>query len=190
MKTFSKIIGSPETESQQITGYEFTDNSPEEKVSGYFSKEHQNIEMSPNEIFHFKKKLTLLITLAIALAAFLMTACEDDPKPCNTCSVSYPAPGPRPTPDPVAQIAIRSMHPTDGAPGSTVTIILENFTDSNVDNHVSFGSSYAEIIHARYGMINVRVPMDLPYGDYKVTVRSHGQMASAPGEFKVIKAAN
>ena len=190
MKTFSKRIDIPETESQQITGYEFPDNSPEEKVSSYFSKEHQTSEISPNQIVNFKKKLTLLITLAIALAAFLMSACEEDPKPCSTCSVSYPAPDPKPSPDPVAQFAIRSIHPTDGTPGSTVTIILENFTDSNVDNHVSFGSSYAEIIYARYGMINVRVPMDLPYGDYKVTVRSHGQMASAPDEFKVIKAAN
>ena len=117
-----------------------------------------------------------------------MTACDDDPEFCSNCSRPYPTSTPVTAPDATSAISIRSIYPTDGVPGSTVNIILENFTDSNVDNHVAFGSTFAEIIHARYGMINVRVPMDLPNGDYKITVRSHGQIAIAPSEFKVTKA--
>ena len=117
-----------------------------------------------------------------------MTACNDEPEFCSNCSSPYPALPSVPTPDATPAISIRSIYPTDGEPGSTVNIILENFTDLNVDNHVAFGSSFAEIIHTRYGIINVRVPMDLPDGDYKIIVRSHGQIATAPSDFKVINA--
>ena len=171
MKTLLKKLDGPEAEPQQFTEHEFTDNNASKKASS-----------------NLKWKLTLLITLAVTLGAFLMSACNDEPEFCSNCSSPYPASPPAPAPDATAAISIRSIYPTDGEPGSTVNIILDNFTDSNVDNHVSFGSSYAEIIHTRHGMINVRVPMDLPNGDYKVTVLSHGQIASAPNEFKVTKA--
>ena len=185
MKTSSNTLDAPEAKPQQITARELTDNNASDNASGYFLKEHDNSEISSGQIFIVKKKLTLLVTLVIALAAFLMTACDDDPDFCSNCSSPYPASPPAPAPDSTPAISIRSIYPTDGEPGSTVNIILENFTDSNVDNHVAFGSTFADIIHARYGMITVRVPMDLPYGDYKITVRSHGQIATSPNEFKV-----
>jgi hypothetical protein len=169
MKTFLKKLDGPEAEPQQFTEHEFIDNNASKKVNS-----------------NLKWKLTLLITLAVTLCAFLMTACNDEPEFCSNCSSPYPTSPPAPAPD-ATPISIRSIYPTDGEPGSTVNIILENFTDSNVDNHVAFGSTFAEIIHARYGMITVRVPMDLPNGDYKITVRSHGQIATAPSEFKVTK---
>jgi len=168
MKTFLKKLNGPEAEPQQFTEHEFTDNNASNEPSS-----------------NLKWKLTLLITLAATLGAFLMTACDDDPEFCSNCSSPSPASPPAPAPDSTPAISIRSIYPTDGEPGSTVNIILENFTDSNVDNHVAFGSTFADIIYTRHGMITVRVPTDLPNGDYKITVRSHGQIATSPSEFKV-----
>ena len=153
------------------------------------SNEHDNSEISSSQIFNFKKKLTLLITLVIALAAFLMTACEDDPEFCSNCSTPIPAPLRNPT-SPTGQLEIRSIHPSAGAPGSTVTIVLEHFSNPTADQYVTFGPSFAEVIYARYGMITVRVPMDLEDGVYPVNIRSNGQVAKAPNEFRVIKATN
>ena len=185
MKTSSKTHDGPEPNLHNITGHDLTGNNASEKASSYFLKEHHNSEISSNQIFNLKKKLTLLVSIAIALAAFLMTACEDDPQPCQNCVTLPPAPAPNTTP-PTDQIAIRSIHPSAGAPGSTVTIVLENFSDPTADQYVTFGPSFAEIIYARYGMMTVRVPMDLKDGDYQVNIRSNGQVARAPQEFKVI----
>ena len=60
MKTLLKKLDGPETEPQQITGHEFSDVNASKKASS-----------------HLKRKLTLLVTLAITFAAFLMTACDD-----------------------------------------------------------------------------------------------------------------
>ena len=114
-------------------------------------------------------------------------ACEDDPEFCSNCSTSIPAPNTTP---PTDQIAIRSIHPSAGAPGSNVTIVLENFSNPTADQYVTFGPSFSEIIYARYGMMTVRVPMDLKDGDYPVTIRSNGQVAKAPSEFKVVSGTN
>ena len=59
MKNSSKTLDGPETKPQQITGQEFTNSIPSKKANGYQ-----------------KRKLTLLVTLAITFAAFLMSACE------------------------------------------------------------------------------------------------------------------
>ena len=189
MKTSSNTLDAPETKRQQIKGHELTDNNASDKASSYFLKEHDNSEISSSQVFNVKKKLTLLITIVIALAAFLMTACEDDPEFCTNCYTPIPASPRNPTP-PTDQIEIRSIHPSAGAPGSTVTIVLENFSNPTADQYVTFGPSFAEVIYARYGMISVRVPMDLEDGDYPVNIRSNGQVAKAPNEFKVIKATN
>ena len=147
MKTSSKNLDGPEAKPQQITGHDLTNNNASEKASSHFPKEHDNKEISLNQVFNLKKKLTLLITLAIALAAFLMTACDDDGvEPCSNCATSPPAPAPNTTP-PTDQIAIRSIHPSAGAPGSTVNIILDNFsgptTDEYVTLNVTFGPSFS-----------------------------------------------
>ena len=190
MKTSSKTLDGPEEKSKHITGRDLTNNNASEKAGSYFLKVHHNSEISSNQIFSLKRKLTLLITIAIALAAFLMTACEPDPEPCINCVTVPSSPDPNTTP-PTDQIAIRSIHPSAGAPGARVTIILENFSvpaeGPSAGQYVSFGPSFAEIIYARYGMLIVRVPMDLKDGDYPVAVRYDGQIARAPQEFKVIK---
>jgi hypothetical protein len=171
MKTFLKTLDGPETEPQQIRGHEFhefIDNNASKKASSYL-----------------RVKLTFLVTLAITLAAFLMTACEDDSKICTGCPNPHPAP-------PVVNdpLVIRSMYPSAGAPGTAVTIIVENFNNSAADHYVTFGSSFAEIIYSGYGMLTVNVPMDLQDGDYPVNIRSNGQIADAPLKFKVIKGTN
>ena len=85
MKTTSKTHDGPEAKPKHITGHDLTDNNASEKASSYFLKEHHSNEISSNQIFSLKKKLTLLITIAIALASFLMTACEPEPEPCSNC---------------------------------------------------------------------------------------------------------
>jgi hypothetical protein len=163
MKTFLKNVDGPETEPQQIMGHELHDNNASEKGSS-----------------HLKSKLTFLVTLAITFAAFLMTACEDEPEYSNYT----------PTLPPTHQMVIRNMYPSAGAPGSTVAILGENFGTSASDNHVLFGSSYAEILYITYGVINVRVPMDIPEGEYRITVSSNGQSADSPRVFTVMKDTN
>ena len=79
------------------------------------------------------------------------------------------------------------MYPSAGAPGTTVAILGENFGTSELDNQVTFGPAYAEILYVSYGVINVRVPIDLPEGDYMINVSSNGQVADSPRAFTVIK---
>ena len=160
MKTFSKTLDGTGTEPQQITDHEITTAS--KKASGYL-----------------KRKLTFLGTLVVILAAFLMTACEDEPEYYR----SYPTPT-LPAPSPMV---ISNMYPSAGAPGSTVAILGGNFDTSAADNYVTFGSSYAEILYISPHAINVRVPRDIPEGDYRISVSSNGQSAVAPRAFTVIK---
>ena len=76
METLLKKLDGPETEPQQITGHEFSDVNASKKASS-----------------HLKRKLTLLVTLAITFAAFLMTACDDGGvKPCTNCPPPPPPP--------------------------------------------------------------------------------------------------
>jgi hypothetical protein len=160
MKTFSKTFDSTGIAPQQITEHVVTTAS--KKASGYL-----------------KRKLTLLASLVVILASFLMTACEDEPKYYR----SYPTP----TIAPTSSMVISNLYPSAGAPGSTVAIQGENFDTSTSDNYVTFGSSYAEILYVTYSVINVRVPMDVPEGDYTIRVSSNGQSADAPHLFSVIK---
>jgi len=160
MKTFSKTLDGTGTEPQQITEHELTTAS--KKASG-----------------HLKRRLTLLATFAVVLASFLITACEDEPEYYR----SYPSP----TVATTSPMVINNMFPSTGAPGSTVAILGENFDTSTSDNYVTFGSSYAEILYVTYGVINVRVPMNIPDGDYSIRVSSNGQSADAPHVFSVIK---
>ena len=179
MKTSSNTLDGPERGPKQITGHESTGNNASEKASSNFLREHNNREISSRQIFNLRKKLTPLITLAIILAAFLTTACEDEPEYYR----SYPTPA-LPSPAPMV---ISNMYPSAGAPGSTVAILGENFDTSTSDNYVSFGPSYAEILSVAHGVINVRVPMDIPEGKYRISVSSNGQSADAPHVFSVTK---
>ena len=160
MKTFSKTLDGSGIDPQQITGREVTTAS--KKASSYI-----------------KGKLTLLATLFVILASFLMSACEDEPEYYRT----YPTP----TIAPPSPMVISNLFPSAGAPGSTVAILGGNFDTSTSDNFVTFGSSYAEILYVTYSEITVRVPMDIPEGDYTISVSCNGQVADAPHVFSVIK---
>jgi len=161
MKTLSRKLDRPETEPQQILEQEF-----------------MNIGASEKAVSYLKTKLTFLLTLAITLGAFLMTACDDDPEYLNYTTPTLP---------PTYPMVIRSMFPAAGAPGSTVVILGENFGESPDDNYVAFGSAYAEILYVSYGVINVRVPMGIPEGDYTINISSNGQSCEAPRVFRVTK---
>jgi len=159
MKTFSKTLESTGTEPQQITEPEVTTAS--KKASGYI-----------------QRKLMLLATLTVILASFSMTACDDEPEYYR----SYPSPTVLTPP-----MVINNMYPSAGAPGATVAILGENFDTSTSDNYVTFGSSYAQILYVTSHVMNVRVPMDIPAGDYTIRVSSNGQSADAPNVFSVLK---
>ena len=159
MKTSSKTLDRPEEEPLQISGPQLTNIGALEKASSY-----------P------KRKLTFLMTFAITLAAFLMTACDDEPDYRNYTTPTLP---------PTYPMVIRSMFPSAGAPGSTVAILGENFGESSEDNYVAFGSTYADILYVTYGVINVRVPMGIPDGDYRINISCNGQSAEAPSVFRV-----
>ena len=114
MKTLARKLDRPETGPQQILGQEF-----------------MNIGASEKAVSYLKTKLTFLLTLAITLGAFLMTACDDDPEYLNYTTPTLP---------PTYPMVIRNMYPSAGAPGSTVAILGENFGASASDNFVTFGS--------------------------------------------------
>ena len=48
-----------------------------------------------------------------------------------------------------------------------MAILGENFDALSSDKYVLFGSSYAEILYITPHAINVRVPVDIPEGDYR-----------------------
>jgi hypothetical protein len=161
MKTFSKKLDCPERDPQQITGQEF-----------------MNVDTSEKACSYLKRKLTFLMALAITLGAFLMTACDDEPDYRNYTTPTLP---------PTYPMVIRSMFPAAGAPGSTVAILGENFGESPDDNYVVFGSNYADVLYVTYGVINIRVPMGIPEGDYRINITSNGQSCEAPSAFRVTK---
>jgi hypothetical protein len=119
-----------------------------------------------------KKQIALVLTFV----ALLMTACDDtDPRPFTGT----------PLPAPATLTVIRSIFPSDGAPGSTVAIYGENFGPTASHNFVTFDSVAAEITHVEYGVLKVLVPENLPDGDYTINLNAEGQLSSAPRMFTV-----
>jgi hypothetical protein len=117
-----------------------------------------------------KKLFALLFT-----AAFLLTACEDDDPPIRpTAIVSEPA------------MVIRSIYPTTGASGTTVAIFGENFGATNSSNFVRFDWADAEVINVGHGMLQVRVPRNLPNGAYNISINADGKVANSPHMFRVV----
>jgi len=118
-----------------------------------------------------KKQIALVLTLA----AFLISACDDE----NPVS-------PRPTPQTNAkpEPEIYSVHPNAGAPGSIVAILGANFSPALSNNYVMFGSTSAEITYVGYGVLRARVP-NLPEGDYEIYVTADGQARRAPQMFAI-----
>ena len=115
------------------------------------------------------------IIFALAIVASLISACDDtDPVPTTI-----------PMPVPSTDAIIRSVYPSDGAPGSTVAIFGENFGPTSSHNYVSFDAVGADITYVGYGVINVTVPEGLANGDYTITVNAEGQVAAAPSTFTV-----
>lgn len=118
-----------------------------------------------------KKQIALVLTLA----AFLISACNDE----NPVTPEPPHPQPRPEP------VINSIYPSAGPSGSTVAIIGENFSPEISNNYVTFGPSYAEITYVGYGILNILVP-NLPDGDYEINVTTEGHARTAPQMFTII----
>jgi hypothetical protein len=115
------------------------------------------------------------IIFLLALVASLMSACDHtDPVPTTI---------PMPAPSTVA--VIRSIYPSEGAPGSTVAIFGENFGPTSSHNYVTFDAVSADITYVGYGIINVTVPEGLANGDYTIIVNAEGNVAAASGTFKV-----
>ncbi len=65
---------------------------------------------------------------------------------------------------------ITSIDPTQGLPGTTITIIGTNFSDDDSENQVSFGDETVIVVSASPTEIVVEVPSDLPAGEVSVSV--------------------
>ena len=89
-----------------------------------------------------KKQIALVLTLA----AFLICACDNE----NPVRPSPPSPQPGPEPE------LYSIYPNVGESGSIVAILGANFAPAISDNHVMFGSSYAEVTYVGPGALTVR----------------------------------
>jgi hypothetical protein len=122
-----------------------------------------------------KKQIALVLTLA----AFLISACDDE-NPVRPRPAPWPPTQTNAKPEPL----IYSLHPNAAAPGTTVAILGANFGSEFSDNHVAFGSSAAEITQVAYGVLTVRVP-NLPEGDYEINVTCDGQARRAPQMFTI-----
>jgi hypothetical protein len=116
------------------------------------------------------------IIFVLAIVASLMSACDDtDPVPTTI-----------PMPVPSTEASIRSVYPSEGAPGSTVAIFGDNFGPTSSHNYVTFDAVSADITYVGYGIINVTVPEGLANGDYTIIVNAEGYVAAAPRTFTVI----
>ena len=123
-----------------------------------------------------KKQIILVLTFV----ALLMTACDDtDPRPVTGLPMPTPALGPSSVP------AIRSISPSAGAPGSTVSIYGENFAPTASHNLVTFDSLAAEITYVGEFELKVLVPENLPAGEYSINLNAEGQLSSVLGVFTV-----
>jgi hypothetical protein len=124
-----------------------------------------------------KKQIVIFLTFVVAL----MTACnETDPGPSIPLNpVTYPPPAYSMVP------IIRSVYPSVGAPGTTISIFGENFGPTISHNYVTFDSISADITHIEYGVLTVQVPENLPDGEYTINLDAEGYRSSAPSIFKV-----
>ncbi len=115
------------------------------------------------------------LILGFVIAALSLSGCNDDPQ--DYPIVQSPSPGTSP--------AISSFQPESGQGGISVAIFGENFGPTPADNYVTFNGAYSEVVQAQSGIIVVRVPMNLPQGDYTINVITGGQTVTSPKPFKV-----
>jgi IPT/TIG domain len=115
-------------------------------------------------------KKQFIFVLAIATLSF--TSCEED-------HVKVTNPGYSPV------TKISSFYPESGEGGTVVAIFGENFGPSISDNHVTFNGMYSEVTQVQTGTIMVRVPLNIPQGDYQINVSALGQTVTSTRTFKV-----
>lgn len=116
-----------------------------------------------------------LLILVFVIAALSLTGCDDDTQ-------DYPV---AQSPNPGAPPTISSFHPESGTGGIVVAIFGENLGPSIADNYVTFNGNYSEVVQVQTGIIMVRVPENLPQGDYTINVITRGQTVTSAKAFKV-----
>lgn len=114
------------------------------------------------------------LILVFVISTLSLIGCEEDYFAGNG-AVSDPVPVP----------TFSSFSPESGAGGVTVAIFGENLGQSISDNYVTFNGTYAEITQVQSGIIIVRVPDNLPQGDYTINVITGGQTLASTKTFKV-----
>ena len=115
-------------------------------------------------------KQTLILVLVIATLSF--ASCEED----------YVKPA---VPAQVPVLRISSFYPESGLPGSTVAVFGENFGTAISDNYVTFNGIRSEVTQVQSGAIVLRVPLNLPQGDYHINVLARNQTVTSSDSFKV-----
>jgi hypothetical protein len=106
------------------------------------------------------------IRVILSVATLLLTACEGE----TVVPRNYEY-GPEPV--------ITSFYPESIVGGSPMVIFGENFGATLADNHVTLNGEYAEVTHAQPGGVVVRIPMNLPPGDYIIRLTAREKSATA-----------
>lgn len=120
-----------------------------------------------------KKQLILIL----AVTTFSLTGCEEDYVNPSFVKVLDS--------EQTLVTSIRSFYPDSGAGGSVVTIFGENFGASISDNIVTFNGINSDILQVQLGKIDVRVPLNLAQGDYRITLSTPSQSVTSSKAFKV-----
>lgn len=108
------------------------------------------------------------IVFILSVTTLLLTACEGE-------IIEPPNGGFKPAPQPV----ITSFYPESIVGGSPMVIFGENFGASIADNYVTLNGEYAEVTHVQHGGVVVRIPTNLPSGDYIIRLTARGKSATA-----------
>ncbi len=111
------------------------------------------------------------VIVVLAATMFLLTSCDEE-----TLRSSKPVPEP----------IITSFYPQTIVGGEPVVIFGQNLGESLTDNYVTLNGEYAEVTHVQHGAVVVRIPMNLPPGDYTIRLTVRGESATATNSCRLI----
>ena len=125
-----------------------------------------------SQTFKDENNMKKQFVLALALSAFVLTGCEEDPIIPTWKNDGGAQP-----------INITSFYPESGEGGIVMYIFGENFGTS--ESNVTFNGIHSDVLQVQPGKITVRVPLNLGQGDYEINLSARGQKVTSTTRFKV-----